>query len=228
MAISLVAFKAQAQSYCTTGLYSSGTSFGDEITIFTVGSFTKNSTGLSGGSAGYADFTSDTIMLNQSLAYPLSLTYGPTYSQGSAVWIDYNDDGDFDDTGEHLYSTPDWALSHSGTLIISGTADTGYHRLRVRCNYNGTVAANQSCASFTYGEVEDYTVYIGPPPPCPPPLYLAASSITSSTATISWQSTNNVFKIEYGPVGFTLGTGDTASSTSSFSWPNWFNGQYRL
>ena len=50
---------------------------------------------------------------------------------------------------------------------------------------------------------------------CPAPVQLTASNVTSNTATITWQGTSSNSILEYGPVGFTLGTGQTINPASS-------------
>ncbi|MEL0146367.1 MAG: PKD domain-containing protein, partial [Schleiferiaceae bacterium] len=50
---------------------------------------------------------------------------------------------------------------------------------------------------------------------CPAPVQLTASNVTSNTATITWQATASNSILEYGPVGFTLGTGQTINPASS-------------
>ena len=52
-------------------------------------------------------------------------------------------------------------------------------------------------------------------PPCPEPIGLALNSTTKSTATISWSSSSAAFNIEVGPMGFTQGTGTSATSTTN-------------
>ena len=52
-------------------------------------------------------------------------------------------------------------------------------------------------------------------PPCPEPIGLALNSTTKSTATISWSSSSAAFSIEVGPMGFTQGTGTSATSTTT-------------
>ena len=52
---------------------------------------------------------------------------------------------------------------------------------------------------------------------CMAPTALASSAVTGTTATISWNDSNGAtaFEIEYGPVGFTPGTGTVVAATSS-------------
>mgnify|MGYP000182047819 CR=1 FL=1 len=94
--------------------------------------------------------------------YPLSVKVGQcgsfAYSGYVGVWIDYNQDGDFADAGELVFSkTASKTTPVSGTFTIPTTATLGATRVRVSLKYN---AIPTSCGSFTYGQVEDYTVNI--------------------------------------------------------------------
>lgn len=176
--------------YCT----SQGNNYSYEwISSVTVGSLTNTS-----GAAGYTDFTSKSVTLAAGTSYNVSLVPGfasTTYNEYWKIYIDLNHDGDFTDTNETVFDAG--ALSKTtvtGTLTIpSGTAAVTT-RMRVSMKYN---ASQTACESFSYGEVEDYTVVItgGTPDTQAPtaPTNLAASSITSTSATLSWTaSTDNV------------------------------------
>ncbi|MEW7280660.1 GEVED domain-containing protein [Aquimarina sp. 2201CG1-2-11] len=107
----------------------------------------------------YSDFTSVSTNLNEGKTYTVSVTptwVGTIYSEGYAVWIDYNNNGSFDDAGELVWSKPtsrDTANSGSFTVPV-GTSQTSV-RMRVSMRYSGVPT---SCETFSYGEVEDYTV----------------------------------------------------------------------
>ena len=93
-----------AQTYCTTGLYTTGCSDGDNIDDFTLGAFTHLGTGCSGG--GYNNYTSMNITITQNI--PQNLTVSSTYANGGEslkLWIDFNADGDFNDAGENIYTS---------------------------------------------------------------------------------------------------------------------------
>lgn len=81
-----------------------------------------------------------------------------SYTEYWKVWIDFNQDGDFTDSGEQVVSG---SSSSSGTLsattAIPSTAKLGQTRMRISMKYK---SAPGSCESFSYGEVEDFTVNI--------------------------------------------------------------------
>ncbi len=118
-----------------------------------------NSTGASSG--GYGDFTSQSTDLAQGSSNTITITptwTGTVYSEGYSVWIDYNQDGDFADSGEQVFTQSNTTASPvGGSFTVPASATEGSTRMRVSMKYNGIPT---SCESFTYGEVEDYTVNI--------------------------------------------------------------------
>ncbi|PLX20102.1 MAG: hypothetical protein C0599_09675, partial [Salinivirgaceae bacterium] len=114
---------------------------------------------VSGNNGGYEDFTNMTVNLTPGASEAITLTpgfSGSTYTEYWVIWIDYNKDGDFDDSGEQVGSG-NGTGTLSGNLTIDANA-SGTTRMRVTMKYN---AAPTSCETFTYGEVEDYTVSFG-------------------------------------------------------------------
>ena len=112
-------------------------------------------------STGYSDFTSISTVLNKGSQYTITITptwTGSVYSEGYSVWVDYNQDGDFIDVGEQVFTQAfTTAISVSGTFTIPVSAISGTTRMRVSMKYLGIPT---SCESFIYGEVEDYTINI--------------------------------------------------------------------
>lgn len=140
--------------YCA----SNGNNTSDEyIQRVQIGSI-NNATGASAG--GYGNYTSlSTTLSSGSNTITITPAWtGTVYSEGYAVWIDYNRDGDFADSGELVYSrAATTATPVSGSFTPPGSASSGPTRMRVSMKYNGIPTA---CESFTYGEVEDYIVVI--------------------------------------------------------------------
>ncbi len=113
-------------------------------------------------SEGYSDFTSMSTFLEAGASHTITITpawSATVYKEAYGVWIDYNKDGDFEDTDELV-----WVKKASriqpviGEFIVPITAVTGNTRMRVIMRYRKTPS---SCGTFDYGEVEDYTVVIG-------------------------------------------------------------------
>ncbi|WP_053002612.1 immunoglobulin-like domain-containing protein [Kordia jejudonensis] len=114
----------------------------------------------------YSDFTNISTELIKNGQYTITVTptwTGTIYNEAYAVWIDYNQNGDFSDTGEQVWTQGNTtAPSVSGTFTIPTSVTNGTTRMRVAMKYN---AIPTSCETFTYGEVEDYTVKIISPTP---------------------------------------------------------------
>lgn len=204
----------------TTYCASRGTNVNDEfIGSVQIGSI-NNSSGSNGG---YADFTSLSTDLSKGASATITITptwTGTIYSEGYAVWIDYNQDNDFDDAGELVFSLSATTTTPvSGSFTIPTSATDGPTRMRVSMKYNGIPT---SCETFTYGEVEDYTVNIvgsgADTQPPTAPTGLVASNVTSTTLDLTWNaSTDNVGVTEYEVYeGATL-LGTTANTTTGIT-----------
>jgi chitodextrinase len=115
----------------------------------------------SSGAQFYSNFTNVSTVLTKDTEYTITVTptwTGTTYNEGYSVWIDYNRDGDFTDAGEQIFSqSATQTTPVSGSFTVPSSASEVSTRMRVTMSYNEVVGP---CASFTYGEVEDYTVVI--------------------------------------------------------------------
>ena len=142
-------------TYCTA----SATNTADErIGNVKFGTINNSST----GTAGYEDFTNVTTNVTRGTSYQISVT--PTwtstkYKEAYAVYIDYNGNGVFTDSGEKVWTKSAATTSPAtGTVRIPTTAKVGSTRMRVMMQYNAIPSS--PCGTFTYGQVEDYTLNI--------------------------------------------------------------------
>ncbi|MCT4630137.1 immunoglobulin-like domain-containing protein, partial [Winogradskyella sp.] len=113
------------------------------------------------GAQFYSDFTNISTTLTKGSQYTITITptwTGTAYNEAYGVWIDYNRDGDFSDAGEEVFTlAPTQSTPVSGSFTIPSGAVENSTRMRVTLRYNQIPGP---CDSFTYGEVEDYTVVI--------------------------------------------------------------------
>ncbi|MEM9821944.1 MAG: GEVED domain-containing protein [Bacteroidota bacterium] len=202
-------------NYCS----SNGNNLTDEyISNVTLGSI-NNPSGASAG--GYADFTNLSTDLNKGVANTISITptwTGTIYNEGYAVWIDYNQDGDFTDAGEQVYSrSPTNTTPVSGSFTVPTSATDGATRMRVSMKYTSIPTP---CETFTYGEVEDYTVNVIATAVCDTPTGLATANVTSNSASADWNAVAGAvsYSIRYRATGTSSWTtSNTASTSANFS-----------
>ncbi len=116
---------------------------------------------LSGNNGGYGNYTALSTNLVRGTSNSITITptwTGVIYTEAYRVWIDYNRDGDFLDTGEQVVNvTKTKTTPIARSFTVPTTALLGATRMRVSMKYN---ASPTSCETFTDGEVEDYTVNI--------------------------------------------------------------------
>lgn len=197
-------------TYCASNGNNTSDEYISRVQLNTI----DNSSGASSG--GYGDFTTQSTSLTKGDAYTVTITptwTGSTYNEAYSVWVDYNQDGDFTDAGEQVFTQSATQTSPvSGSFTVPTGATNGNTRMRVSMKYNGIPT---SCESFQYGEVEDYTINVvtGSADTEAPsaPTGLAASAVTQTTLTLNWNaSTDNV-----GVTGYDVYQGATNIGTVS-------------
>ncbi|MBK8954119.1 MAG: fibronectin type III domain-containing protein [Saprospiraceae bacterium] len=115
----------------------------------------------SGNDGGYYDATSMSTNLQASGSYTISLSPGYPGVKKKVyfrVYIDYNRDGDFTDTGEKAVQTTYNNFGNkSVSFIVPGTASPGKTRMRVIMS---TTGQQTSCSNYASGETEDYSIIL--------------------------------------------------------------------
>lgn len=102
-----------------------------------------------------------TVSLGQTLPIEIKIT-SDMNQVSSKVWIDYNNDGIFDNNTELvLYKSLDWSGLHTGTVQIptSGVVTNQLLRMRVM-THNGYMAKSDDPCKVPWGQIEDYGVII--------------------------------------------------------------------
>ena len=127
------------------------------------------------------------VDLLQDKAYPVEINTTSTVpaSTRASIWIDFNNDGFFDDATERLMNemplqtSPNFA---TGIIDIPYDAPAGIHRMRVRVVYSTT--GYDACSSATWGETHDYDVNILTTS-CYRPLDVQLSDVTKNSVVVT-------------------------------------------
>ncbi|NNE38244.1 MAG: HYR domain-containing protein [Gammaproteobacteria bacterium] len=114
---------------------------------------------ISANDGGYEDYTNFCAEVEANNAYMLTLTPGDLSNSGELkywrVWIDYNEDGDFFDSGE-MVAYGSGAGQIAGMVTIPSNITSGETRMRVIMSLDRY--PQTPCDQFPIGEVEDYCV----------------------------------------------------------------------
>jgi len=157
---STISFVTTNVNYCNSNGQSTTDEYIGNVTLNTI----NNTSGEGTTGTGYSDFTYISTDLDKNLTHNISISKiwtGTQYNEAVSVWIDFNKDGDFEDAGENVFTSgASQSTPVSGSFSIPNDALIGSTRMRVSMRYN---TSPNSCGSFDYGEVEDYTVNITEP-----------------------------------------------------------------
>ena len=145
---------SSAVTYCA----SSGTTTYEYIKTVVLGTINHTST----NDGGYGNLTSVSTTLAAGTKYTVTLTPGfasTKYAEKWTVYIDYNEDGTLNGTGETVLSLSSAKTgSATGSFTVPTTAKSGSTRIRIQMSYS--TASTNPCATITYGDVQDYTANI--------------------------------------------------------------------
>jgi hypothetical protein len=180
----------------------------EPITSVVFGSISNTSSDVTGGNP-LEDYTSISTTLTQGLSYPISVqgnTDGP-FTDYIRVFIDWNQDGDFNDAGESYdigtinSSTGLDGKTATANIVVPIGATIGTTRMRVSKHWNSYQDPCNAGGTSQYGESEDYTINIIASPSCTgtPPVTTASGPASSCIDSI----------ISVSLSGITAGTGLT-------------------
>ena len=171
----------------TVGCSSMSTNFNDEF-ISRVQLNTIDN--VSAGSF-YTDYTSINTDLFIGQEYTITITptwTGTVFPEGYAVWLDFNGNDDFTDPGEQVVAiAPTQDTPILASFTVPEESVSGQVKMRVSLKYAGIP---DPCETFSFGEVEDYTINLQPTETNPPtaPTALTTLNITETTLDLSWNA----------------------------------------
>lgn len=170
--------------YCATTFTNAATN--DYVTAMTITGTTFSAAPTQVTTAPYYSFLTggtNTTTLYSGNTYTANFTVGSAGTQGVGVWIDFNNDGDFSDTGEFIGATSITA-SGSGTIsvVVPAGVTAGNKRMRVRNSRASTLIAGSACGNLARGNTVDFVVTITEAPICTGTP--AAATVASSTPSL--------------------------------------------
>ena len=171
--------------YCVPSVQSNNCSQGDGTTNFGIGigrfKIDDNGTNLldndndacNGALSVYSNTFTANVTAGSTYDFTIELLSsdgdgtGSYYPQNYAIWIDINQDGDFDDAGE-MVSQSNFSNCFgggsppiiTGTFTVPSTASGGMTTLRVRTQHCSDGIVSSPCAAYNFGEAEDYGLNI--------------------------------------------------------------------
>ena len=203
------------------------------ISSVTFNGVTKTSTATAGSLPPYEDFTSTVFTAIAGTAYNLAVTGTGlgTNRFGMTVFVDWNGDGDFNDTGEQYFTAPASSflgatgtpINFNGNIAVPSTATAGNKRMRIKYNFNSSATAltpslSDPCGAMGNGQVEDYTITVVIPTTAPSCTTLttpanAATNVTPNPAVLTWTAVEGAsgYKLY---IGTTSGGTDVANGTA--------------
>ena len=206
-------------SVLVTVTYCNSTSTG---TIYFINSFTTtgavtniNNVTNAISANGYGNFTAQSASQYQGSAVSFNTGVSAGGDYGLAIFIDWNNDLDFADAGENVFTTTAYLFTPiPGSFTVPLAQAVGNYRMRVVANYLST--APSACNSMSSGETEDYTFSVLALSPCtgtPDPGATIASPASVAVGGTTLLSLQNVI----------IGSGITyqwQSSPDNATWTN--------
>ena len=117
----------------------------------------------------YTDYSCTVAPAELDLGEPYIVTIRSDFdsgTHGAAIWIDYNDNGDFEASEKVAILD---GIGPNATVNFPAFIPTnpGLHRLRIQYTYNNTAASLSPCImNSIWAETEDYLVNVKLPPDC--------------------------------------------------------------
>ena len=119
----------------------------------------NTTTGTGRTTQDYYGTYSITAEAGSTIKYNTTPNYSGTYRYG--LWVDWNQDGTFDDSGdERIYNTDAYITITEKSFTIPANTTPGDYRMRVIIDYLGTGNYLNPCGSNTNGEAEDYKLKV--------------------------------------------------------------------
>jgi hypothetical protein len=196
--------------YCIPASGSQTSHFTNFVTTGGIANISNPTGPATGGYAAYlTQFVSQspggTVNFNTGIA-------GPTV--GVAIWVDWNNDGTFDNITERVFNTTTYVTTCSGSFTVPGAQPLGDYRMRIFMDFLGGGNPTNPCAFAGAGEVEDYTFRVVSPPP---PLSISIASSTQCAGDNSPLVSITSALSNYNTYSWSPAIGVTGDATSGYT-----------
>jgi hypothetical protein len=216
--------------YCTS---SANNTADEEIYSVTVNGATNayNCTTVAPGPGSvlsrYSNFTTlpSLTTITQGSIVPFSIQQdecdGATYyANGASIWIDFNQNGSFTDSGEQVFvetATATGPRTISGNFNVPIGATLGSTRMRIIVAEGLSGTGLVPCGTYGYGETEDYLVDIMAATNC---AGTPTPGVTQSTASSVCSASNFTLSMSTPPTGLSGITYQWQSSSNGSTYNN--------
>jgi len=171
------------EEYCIS---SSFDNTGEWISEVAIGPFFTHNSGREPG--GYANYGAalPAIQLEKGVDHAIALTpsfSGESYQEAFTIWVDLDQNGFFT-SEEKLFNSPGSTQPATGALTLPESALSGPTRMRIVMQF---LSASDPCPfTNSYGETEDYCIYVLGEGECPAPVGFRLSAADSTTLEVAW------------------------------------------
>ena len=147
----------------------------------------------------YGNYTNLVGDAHAGTSFDVTITYGTGFSYGTLIWIDWNNNMQFEGTEVVYYGMSNQAdiATLVANINIPATQDTGLYRMRIAGSdfafdtYVASAAAAATadpCFSISWGLSHDYTLRVTEAPSCLRPAGLEFAIVDDTSATFVWES----------------------------------------
>ncbi len=173
----------------------------------------------SAGDVVFEDFTSPTVDLAAGVTANFIMTFATGFTYDVNIWIDFNNDLVYDNTTELVFQgeTTNANPTTFDASFVMPNVPLGVYNMRMGSADFGQ-ATPDPCFTGSFGVTADFTINVTAAPDCVPASSLIAENITETSADLSWNdltSTGVTWDLEWGPDGFTPGTGTVVNGLTS-------------
>ncbi len=178
-----VAITPPSGCYCIPG--ASDCTDDDMIIRVRISTLDNASDCSAGPPAGYSNYTSTVAAptVYSGAINPITVDVPTSWTEQVAVWIDYNQNGQFETTEFTNIGNNAAGGTITNNIVIPSSALSGVTRMRVRVRFSTAWTNGLACTTASFGETEDYNVNIQPCVPVTVTSSPSSASIVCGAAT---------------------------------------------